>query len=333
MITSVVADPAAHANFLWRNGQLVPWEEANVHVSAVGHASVAAVFEGLKAYWNADEQQLYCFRLPEHMGRLLSSARLARVKCSWTEEQLIEAVVQLLEANHTRQDTYIRPWLFAAGLIRDQMVPANIDTELVIDTWPFTAAAADRNCSAGISSWMRISERLMPPRIKAFSNYSNGRLGTIEAQLNGYDCPIFLNESGMVTESAGACIAVVRKGTVYTPPLSAGILDSLTRATLLTILPENGIPVREMDLTRTDLYLADEAFFMGTGWEVLPIRQVDGLAYAAGAPGPITTQIATKYLQIVRGKSPAHRAWLTPVWAGSLAEAPEPAREVVQATY
>src|SRR5206468_6153872 len=144
------------------------------------------------------------------------------------------------------------------------------------------------SCRACISSWTRISERLMPPRIKAFSNYSNGRLGMIEAQMSGYDCPVFLNEAGMVTESAGACIAIIRKGVVYTPPLSAGILDSLTRATLLTILPELGVPVREQELTRTDLYLADEAFFMGTGWEVLPIREVDAVVLSTPAPGPIT---------------------------------------------
>lgn len=314
MSSSHIANPHAHARFLWREGKLVPWESAQIHVTSVGHASVASVFEGLKAYWSEAEGQLNCFRLHEHMERLASSARLARIRCDWTVEQMSEAVLTLLRANETREDTYVRPWLFASGLIRNQMVPANAPTELVIDTWPFVTCGPDNSCRACISNWTRISELSMPPRIKAFSNYSNGRLGMIEAEANGYDCPIFLNEAGMVTESAGACIATVKRGTVYTPPLSAGILDSFTRATLMTILPELGVPVREAELTRTDLYTADEAFFMGTGWEVLPIREIDGMVYPISAPGPITRRMSAEYFRIVRGETKNHADWLTPVW-------------------
>jgi branched-chain amino acid aminotransferase len=314
VISSVIADPEAHATYLWRNGNLVPWTEALVHVTAVGHASVASVFEGLKAYWNEQKQELYCFRLQEHMERLVSSARLARIRCDWSVDQLVTGVLEMLRANETREDTYIRPWLFAEGLIRDQMVPADVETELVIDQWPFRSHPKGHACTAGISTWVRISERLMPPRIKAFSNYSNGRLGIIEAHMNGYDTPIFLNELGMVTESAGACIATIRKGIVSTPPLSAGILDSITRDTLLRLLPELDLPVREQDLTRTDLYLADEAFFMGTGWEVLPIRSIDNMAYRQEAPGKFTQKISENYLKIVRGESERVEGWLTPTW-------------------
>jgi branched-chain amino acid aminotransferase len=308
---SVIADPSANETFLWRNGKIEAWESSQVHVSAVGHASVASVFEGVKAYWCESKQELYCFRLSEHMERLISSARLARVECKWTLEELVNGTLDLLRANGTKRDTYIRPWLFAKGLVRDQMVPAGVATELVIDTWPFATASPDRAVSAGVSTWTRISERLMPPRIKAFSNYSNGRLGVIEAQMNGYDCPIFLNELGMVTESAGACIGLIRKGVVYTPPLSAGILDSITRDTLLTLLPELGYTVHEKDLTRTDLYVADEAFFMGTGWEVLPVKQIDHMIYRTSAPGRHTQRIRAAYLQLVRGESSQHCDWLT----------------------
>jgi branched-chain amino acid aminotransferase len=313
MIESVIADPQAHANYLWRNGMLEKWETSNVHVSSVGHASVASVFEGIKAYWNPDKQELLCFRLTEHMERLISSARLARIECNWTLEELVTATLDLLRANESKVDTYIRPWLFAKGLIRDQMVPAGVPTELVIDTWPFRTSSPEYAVSAGISTWTRISERLMPPRIKAFSNYSNGRLGMIEAQMNGYDCPIFMNELGMVTESAGACIALVRKGIISTPPLSAGILDSITRDSLLALLPELGYTVREQDLTRTDLYLADEAFFIGTGWEIMPIKQIDHMTYKTNAPGPHTRIIRDAYLQLVRGQSQKHQDWLTRV--------------------
>jgi branched-chain amino acid aminotransferase len=313
MSSSFIADPSAHARFLWRNGDLVPWQSAQIHVTSVGHASVASVFEGLKAYWNPKERQLNCFRLREHMQRLVVSARLARIQCAWTVPQMEDAVLALLRANETRQDTYVRPWLFASGLVRNQMVPAGAETELVIDSWPFVTCSADNSCRACITTWTRVSERLMPPRIKAFSNYSNGRLGMIEAQASGYDCPIFLNELGMVTESAGACIAIVREDSVYTPPLSAGILDSFTRATLLSILPELGVTVCEQDLTRSDLYTADEAFFMGTGWEILPIREIDGMVFPT-APGPTTRRAAAEYFRIVRGETRNHSGWLTPVW-------------------
>src|ERR1700684_2990694 len=126
VISSVIADPQAHAKYLWCSGRLVPWNEATVHISAVGHASVASVFEGLKAYWNEERQELYCFRLREHMQRLVLSARLCRMECSYTVDQLVDAVLELLKANNTSQDPYIRPWLFAEGLIRDQMVPAGV---------------------------------------------------------------------------------------------------------------------------------------------------------------------------------------------------------------
>lgn len=311
---SVIKDATAHARFLWREGELVRWSEAKVHVSSVGHASVAAVFEGIKAYWNEQQQELFCFRLRDHVSRLLFSARLARLSCCWTEEQVLSGILDLLRANDIREDTYIRPWLFAKGLIRDLMVPANVGTELVIDCWPFVAALPESSCRACVSSWTHISDRFMPPRIKAFSNYSNGRLGMIEAQMAGYDYPIFLNENGMVTESAGACVATIRNGTVYTPPLAAGILDSITRATLITSLVEKGIPVRETNLSRTDLYAADEAFFLGTGWEVLPISEVDGMPYQIQAPGPLTSQIRLDYSLLVRGQVPDRHAWLTPVW-------------------
>ena len=125
MSSSHIANPYAHAPYLWRQGNLVPWDSAQIHVSSVGHASVASVFEGLKAYWNAAEGQLNCFRLHDHMERLASSARLARIRCDWAVEAMCEAVLTLLRANETREDTYIRPWLFASGLIRNHMVPAN----------------------------------------------------------------------------------------------------------------------------------------------------------------------------------------------------------------
>jgi branched-chain amino acid aminotransferase len=153
----------------------------------------------------------------------------------------------------------------------------------------------------------------MPPRVKAFSNYHNGRLAVIEARENGHDWPILLNDRHQVSEGPGACIALVRDGVVVTPSLTSGVLESVTRASALTLLGELGVPAIEREVDRTELYLADELFFMGTAWEILPITGVDGLRVGDGAPGPVTERLAEAYTRVVRGQSDRHPEWLTEI--------------------
>ena len=215
------------AAFLWRNGDFVLWEEATIHVNAVGHASVAAIFEGIKAYWNDQEEELYVFRLTEHLTRFLASIKMVRYGFDYTVDDLRRAVLALLRKNEYRQDVYIRPYVFQAGIVRELLQPhPGKPTELIIDSWPFTSYRdPEYALDVCVSSWTRISDNVLPPRLKCFSNYHNGRLAAMEATVSGYDWPILLDARGKVTEGPGACLAIVRDGAVITTPITGSILE------------------------------------------------------------------------------------------------------------
>lgn len=314
--------------YLWRNGELVPWNDANVHVTHIGHASVSSVFEGIKAYWNEEDGQLYVFRLREHIERFADSIRMVRLDTPYGIEAVIGGVLDLLRANETRADVYIRPWIYATEHVREMMVAAGTPCDVVVDTWWFQSRMlTERGCRAIVTSWTRIDETSMPPRIKAFSNYHNGRLGVMEARARGAEWPIFLNRNAKVTEGPASCLGMIRRGEFVTPPLTCGILDSITRRTIITLVPEVlGIPVVEREIDRTELYVAEELFFMGTGWEVLPIVEVDGLRVGDGTMGPRTRGLDRAYHDVVRGNAARwHDEWREPVFATRAAGAPSPA--------
>lgn len=305
------------ASYIWRNGEIIPWGEALIHVNAVGHASVAGIFEGLKAYWNEPQSQLYVFRLREHLDRFLRSIKMVRYGFQYTREQLERAVLELLRANEYRRSVYVRPYVFQKGMVRELLQPQpGKPTELVIDSWPFDSYR-DRSKALHVcvSSWTRISDNVLPPRLKCFSNYHNGRLAAMEATVNGYDWPVLLDDRGKVTEGPGACLLLVRDGQVIAPPVTSGILESITRDTVLQLLAEElGIPCREREVDRTELYVADEVFFVGTGWEIMPVASVDRLPVGEGRSGPIAQAIADAYRRVVTGVDPRHPEWRTPVW-------------------
>jgi branched-chain amino acid aminotransferase len=305
------------ADFIWRNGQIIPWAEATIHVNAVGHASVAGIFEGIKAYWNEEQGELYVFRLTEHLERFFNSIRMVRYGCEYGTGELHQAVLELLRANKYRRSVYIRPYIFLKGLVREllQAQPGKA-TEVIIDSWPFASyrdrAEALQVC---VSSWTRISDSVMPPRLKCFSNYHNGRLAAMDAVVAGYDWPIMLDDRGKVSEGPGACLLLVRKGKVVAPPVTSAILESVTRETVFTLLEEVlQIPVEQREVDRTELYVAEEVFFVGTGWEIMPVASVDRLPVGNGRSGPITLGIAEAYRRVVTGKDDRHPEWRTPVW-------------------
>ncbi len=315
-ITSLVSNPDQYPEYIWRNGENIPWQSAMVHVNAVGHASVSSVFEGIKAYYNSEQDQLYVFRLEEHMKRFIESARIVRLGLSYDSQELVAATLMLLKANQERQDVYIRPWCFVEGIVREQIAPSGTKTEMVIDSWSFnTQMLTQRGCSCCVSSWRRIDDTSMPPRAKVFSNYHNSRFATIEAKQGGYDWPIFLNDRGKVTEGPGACIAMVREGKLITPNITSGVLESITRATLMQLAQDVlQLPIEEREIDRTELYVCDELFFMGTGWEILPITTIDGLVVGDGKMGSVATKLDQAYHDIVRGNNPQYLHWLTPVY-------------------
>lgn len=310
-MNNALATGTEHPAWIWRNGELHPWASATVHVTAVGHASVAGVFEGIKAYRSDDGERLLLFRLDDHLRRLRESARICRVDLPYDLEQLRHAVIELLRANGWRGDTYIRPWTFAEGLVRELMVAAGAPSEVIIDSWPFTTLlGTERGCRAAVSTWIRVGEASAPPRAKAFANYHHGRLALIEARTNGHDWPVLLNDRHQVSEGSAACIALVRDGVLITPSLSSSVLDSITRDTALRLCADLGVPVEQRMVDRSELYLADELFFLGTAWEILPITTIDGLPVGSGQMGPLAVALDREYSDIVRGRSTAHPEWL-----------------------
>ncbi len=306
---------STNPTYIWRNGDVVPWHEATVHVNAVGHASVSAVFEGLKAYWNVDREQLYVFRLREHMQRLIESLKIVQLGNRFSLDEMVDGVLTILRANECRRDMYVRSWVFAEGIIREQLLPPGAPTEMVIDMWGFaTKMLTDRGVTAGVSSWTRIDDNSMPARAKAFSNYHNGRLAIAEARAKAYDWPILLTDRRKVSEGAASCVALVRCGAIVMPTIASGVLESITRATFMVLARELEIPFVEREVDRTELYVADEVFFMGTGWEILPVVTVDGIQVGDGVMGPVAKALDRGYHDVVRGVTEAHAEWRTPVW-------------------
>jgi branched-chain amino acid aminotransferase len=303
-------------SYLWRDGALVEWEHATTHVSSIGHASISAVFEGIKAYWHEQDEQLYVFRMAEHYKRLRESAKVAGLLMPYSVEAWCAATRDLLRSNNVRSDVYIRPWLSLKGIVRETFASPEFPTEAVIDSWPVTSQLlTDRSCRAAITSWTRIDDNSMPPRVKAFSNYHSARLAVNEVRRKGSDWPIFLNARGKVAEGPASCILLVRNGTVVTPAISSGLLESITRDTILRLLKERfQLPVVEREVDRTELYVADELFFIGTAWEVLPISEVDSLAVADRCIGPITQEVARAYHDLVRGIDKNHSDWRTSIY-------------------
>lgn len=306
--------PQGSPPFIWYNGSQVDWCDARVHVNAVGHASVSSVFEGIRAYQD-DNGQLQIFRLADHLKRLFDSARISRLSIAYDVQEIADAVCSLVSRNEFSGEVYIRPWLFPSGIIREQIAKAWPPTDFVIDSWEVDSNLRNLvGCKTCVSSWIRNGSNASPPMIKAFSNYHNSRFAALEAWGRGYDWPIFLNQKNQVSEGPGACIALIRDGRLVTPDLASGILESITRDTILLAAQEKlDLEVVQRPIERTELYLADEVFFMGTGWEVLPILSIDDLKVGDGTVGPLTSSLASYYDNIVRGRTRHSSSWCTPV--------------------
>lgn len=310
-----MADEGRHPAYLWWNGERRPWAEATVHVTEIGWSTVNGVFEGIRAYRDERTEELYVFRLREHMERFERSMKLVRYRPDFSVDQLCEAIVDLLRANETREDTYIRPLAYTADTSNRRFSQVNTEAALLINTSPMPSHLLTGVAHAAkVSSWRRISEDVMPPRVKNISNYRNSQLATWEARLDGYDTAILLNQHGTVAEGPGACLALVRDGKLITPDLTSSILESITRDALLTLAREVlEIEVVERPVDRTELYLADELFTCGTAAEITPIVAVDKYDVADGTPGPVTQALERVFDDVLRGREERYRRWRTPV--------------------
>ncbi|ACZ37747.1 branched-chain amino acid transaminase [Sphaerobacter thermophilus] len=310
----------AHPKYLWWNGRQMPWEDATIHVTEIGWSTVGAIFEGIRAYWNPDHGEAYIFRLREHMERFSQSMKLVRLDQDYSTDQLIDAIVQLVRDNEHREDVYIRPLAYRSG---DGKSFSGFGSEasILINTRPMPShLLTGKTQHAGISSWTRISDNVMPPRVKNLSNYRNGQLANMEAAANGYDTAILLNAQGKVAEGPGACLMLVRNGKLITPDVTSSILESITRDALITMARQDlGLEVEERPVDRTELYVADEVFFCGTAAEITPIVSVDRYQVGDGTPGPITRRLEQLYHDVLRGIDPRYAEWRTPVGLAKLA--------------
>lgn len=305
----------AHPSYLWYNGKVTPWEDATVHISEMGWSTIGAVFEGIRGYWNEEHQELYIYRLPEHMERLRRSMKLVHLDLNYSIDELIAATVELARLNECHQDTYFFPLAYTADSYFTRYDSMEVKTALQILTRPMPSHLGDGQGShAKISSWRRISEDVMPPRVKNLSNYRNGQLARQEVAQDGYDTAILLNTHGKVSEGPGACVMLVRDGKLITPDLSSGILESITRDALLVLAREElGMPIEERVVDRTELYLADEVFMCGTAAEITPVVSVDRYPVGDGAIGPFTRKLERLFEASLRATDSSYDHWRTPV--------------------
>ena len=296
---------------IYFNGQIVPEREATVHVLSVSVKYAATVFEGICAYLDS-QQQLNVFRLSEHLGRLQDSMRIMRFEQDWSEHHLTDVVTQVIRANDFREDIHIR---LSAYILNEGFLDATEPVALgCLAVRRHDKSLADKVARAQVSSWHRIDDTSMPPRIKCAANYQNGRLATIQARADGYDEAILLTRSGKVAESAGACLVAIRDGIVITPRVTHSILESVTRATLIELFEkELGLRVEQREVDRTELYVCDEVFLCGSGYEVTPIVEIDGLIIGNGKVGQQTQAIFDIYDAVTRAGLVGYDHWLTAI--------------------
>lgn len=295
--------------FTWFDGELVPWDDANVHVLSHSLHYGSGVFEGIRAYETPEGTAV--FRLTEHMKRLHQSAKAYRMKLDWSVEELVEAAKEVMRVNDLEAG-YIRPISFLElGSIGLNPFGAKVRTAIL--AWRWGAYLGEEGVRNGIrvrvSSWRRFPNTSFP-NAKATGTYINSILAKTEAVEAGYDEALMLNQDGAVSEGSGENLFLIKDGIVYTPPISVGCLDGLTRDAVMKLLIEEGHKVVEKILDRSDLYYGDEVFFTGTAAEVTPVREIDDRPVGDGKPGPITRKAQELYADLVTGKLDNHREWL-----------------------
>jgi branched-chain amino acid aminotransferase len=299
--------------WIWHNGDFIPWESATLHVmSHVVHYG-SSVFEGIRCYSTPDGPAI--FRLPEHLRRLRDSGKVYRMEYGYTDGEITEALQELILKNNL-DECYIRPVVFRGyGTVGVNPTGSPVETYLVC--WPWGTylgeGALERGVDVCVSSWHRPAPNTLPAMAKAGGNYLSSQLIKMEAIANGYDEGIALAPSGMISEGSGQNLFLVRDGTLITPPLEGTLLQGITRDSVLTLAREMDIPVREQAVPREALYMADELFFTGTAAEVTPIRSVDRIVVGAGKAGEITLALQARLLDVAQGRVPDTFGWLTPV--------------------
>jgi branched-chain amino acid aminotransferase len=300
------------SRFVWFDGKTVTVERAQVPITTHAIHYGTTIFEGIRGYWNGNN--LNVFRLDEHIKRFRRSGKFYSISLNYTDEQITGAIIGLCKKNKMRQSCYIRPFYFVGQYGINLHVTKDAPTHVAIFMFPFGDLFNKNGISAGISSWRKFSDASTPPLAKMGGNYLNSILATQECKRNGYDEAIMLDLCGNVSESPGENIFVVNDGILSTPPLSSSALDGITRSSVITLAEESGYKILEKEITRGQIYLADEVFLTGTAAEITPVVKIDGRKIGTGKVGKITKTIISEYNEIVMGKNQQHADWLTAVY-------------------
>jgi len=300
--------PIEKTDLIWMDGELVPWDEAKVHVLVHGLHYGSGVFEGIRTYAAVDGPAV--FRLTDHIQRLLDSAKLLMMQVPFSRDELVEAC-KLTVRENKMESCYVRPLAYLGyGEIGLNPLPCPVNVSIAV--WPWGAYLGEESLEAGVrvkvSSWRRMDPNVNPVAAKGTGIYINSSLAKVEAVQSGYDEAVLLNTHGQVAECTGENIFIVKDGILITPPLSSGALGGFTRDSIMTIARDAGVPVEERILHRHDLYLADEAFLTGTAAEIVPMRSVDDREI--GPPGEITRKIQEIYFATVKGEEDRYKDWL-----------------------
>ncbi len=299
--------------WIWRNGEFIPWKDAQVHVMSHALHYGSSVFEGVRCY--RSPQGPAVLRLGDHMRRFTDSARIYRMELPYSAEELGACVLELIQRNDL-EECYIRPLAFR-GYGGVGLNPMTSPVEIYLACWPWGAYLGAEGLSSGVdvcvSSWQRPAPNTFPMLAKAGGNYLNAQLMKMEAVLNGFAEAIALNVRGMVSEGSGQNLFLVRDHVLYTPPLDGGLLPGITRDCVMTLAKDLDIPVVLQEIPREALYIADELFFTGTASEVSPIRSVDRFPVGGGEPGPITLKLQKELMDLAKGLRSDPYHWRTPV--------------------
>jgi len=299
------------AAFIWKNGSLIPWQDASIHLLTHGLHYGTSIFEGIRAY--ATSKGPAIFKAQEHYNRLLQSAKLIYMTPPYTPTELIQATCELINQN-TLQSCYIRP-IFFFGYGKMGLNPNDNPVDAAIAAWEWGTYLGEEGLEHGIrvkiSSWQRIDSRTVPPLAKSAANYLNSGLAKQEALRCGYDEALLLNTTGHIAEGPGENLFLVKDGTLYSPPHSDNALKGITAATIIELAAHLDIPFEYKSLIRDELFLADELFFTGTAAEVTPIREIDGITIGNGKRGPLTERLQRLFFSVVSGEATIDPNWLT----------------------
>ena len=300
------------SKFVWLDGKYVTLDKAKVPVTTHAIHYGTSVFEGIRAYWNS--KNLFLFRLEDHMKRFRNSGKFYSISLNFTNKQIENVIINLCKKNNMKKSCYIRPFYFVGDYGINLHVTEKAPTNVAIFMFPFGDLFNKKGITAGVSSWRKFSVSSTPPQAKMGGNYLNSILATQEAKRNGYDEAILLDKLGNVSEAPGENIFVVKDDEIITPPLSSSALAGITRDSIFELAKDRGYKVVIREITRSELYIADEVFLSGTAAEITPIIRIDQNIIGNGKVGIITSELISDYTDVVMNRNKKYSEWLTPVY-------------------